>query len=303
MLVNELSKQILGVVQAVVSAPAAFCVIARDDRAARTASGWASVGGVVAPICDREIAALVSAAPISGARACSVALAGHDRLSVVAFEIQAMRVYAGVAWRGDAEREPDELRRLCDLVPVAAQLGALRTQCFEHERREEVLRALRSMTDACCVIDLEARRVRWVYEPCDGAPCVGDLYLDEARFAALAERFHQASVDAAVPEAMAIGRLAIVRTADLGRPEAWGGGPCLAVALRYVAGEATPLSPRERQIAQLLVKGYSMVNASTLLSLSENTIRTYVRRLYRKLEISNRADLTRKCTELRLGVL
>jgi DNA-binding CsgD family transcriptional regulator len=54
------------------------------------------------------------------------------------------------------------------------------------------------------------------------------------------------------------------------------------------------LSKREREVARLLVAGYSGVNVAAIAGLSENTVRTYVRRLYAKLEVSNRADLVRK---------
>jgi len=63
-------------------------------------------------------------------------------------------------------------------------------------------------------------------------------------------------------------------------------------------GEKAPamdaLSRREREIARLLVAGYSGVNVAAIAGLSENTVRTYVRRLYQKLGVSNRADLVRK---------
>jgi DNA-binding NarL/FixJ family response regulator len=51
------------------------------------------------------------------------------------------------------------------------------------------------------------------------------------------------------------------------------------------------LSAREREIARLLIEGYAALNVAALLELSENTVRTYVRRLYKKLNVSNRADL------------
>ena len=54
------------------------------------------------------------------------------------------------------------------------------------------------------------------------------------------------------------------------------------------------LSAREREIARLLVEGYSVLNAAALLDISENTVRTYVRRLYQKLGISSRLDLVRE---------
>jgi DNA-binding CsgD family transcriptional regulator len=54
------------------------------------------------------------------------------------------------------------------------------------------------------------------------------------------------------------------------------------------------LSRREREVARLLVAGYSGVNVAAISGLSENTVRTYVRRLYAKVGVSNRADLVRK---------
>jgi DNA-binding NarL/FixJ family response regulator len=51
------------------------------------------------------------------------------------------------------------------------------------------------------------------------------------------------------------------------------------------------LSAREREIARLLIDGYAALNVAAVLELSENTVRTYVRRLYKKLNVSNRADL------------
>jgi DNA-binding CsgD family transcriptional regulator len=53
------------------------------------------------------------------------------------------------------------------------------------------------------------------------------------------------------------------------------------------------LSPRERQVARLLVDGYSSVNVAALCGVTPNTVRTLMRRLYRKLGVRNRADLVR----------
>jgi DNA-binding CsgD family transcriptional regulator len=54
------------------------------------------------------------------------------------------------------------------------------------------------------------------------------------------------------------------------------------------------LSRREREIARMLVSGYTAVNIAATYGLSENTVRTYMRRLYRKLAVNNRADLVRQ---------
>jgi len=56
----------------------------------------------------------------------------------------------------------------------------------------------------------------------------------------------------------------------------------------------TSLSEREQQVARLLADGYSCVNTAAVLNLSENTVRTYVRRLYRKLDVTNRVDLVQR---------
>ena len=60
-----------------------------------------------------------------------------------------------------------------------------------------------------------------------------------------------------------------------------------------VADTETRLSTREREVASFLVDGYSNVNIAAITGLSENTIRTYIRRLYRKLGICSRVDLVR----------
>lgn|GEM_PF-4088903 len=251
---------------------------------------------------EHEMAVLLSATPMEGAGELQFELAeGHDELVIVSFEVQAMRVCAGIARRSNAQLDPATVRRLRDLAPVASRLGALRAQCFEYERRDLVLRSLRSMNDACCVLDLDARRVRWIYDLREDQGCARDILSDEATFVDMAERFHlAATLENPMPYGAAMGRVTVVRTADLGRPGEFDASSSLAIALSYFDGEPTKLSARERQIAQLLANGYSTVNAAAILSLSENTIRTYVRRLYRKLEITNRSDLTRKYSELGL---
>jgi DNA-binding CsgD family transcriptional regulator len=54
------------------------------------------------------------------------------------------------------------------------------------------------------------------------------------------------------------------------------------------------LSRREGEVARLLLDGYSLVNAAAILGLSDNTARTYLRRLYAKLRVHNRVQLVRR---------
>jgi len=295
-LLDSLAAELLGILQGGDATTVAFCVITRPDALA----GWISTSDGSERLEESEVAMLLSAAPPRGA--CQLGLEiiqGYPEIVGACFEVQAMRVFAGIAHRRDEPPSHAALARLRELPPVGARLGALRVQCFEYERRDLVLRALRSMNDACCVIDLASHRVRWIYDLRKDQPCAQDVFREEAAFVELAERFHHAAaIDEPLPYTAAVGRTIVMRTADLGHPTEFGVAPSLAISLSYFEGEPTKLSSRERQIAQLLANGYSTVNAAAILSLSENTIRTYVRRLYRKLEITNRSDLTRKYNEL-----
>lgn len=68
-----------------------------------------------------------------------------------------------------------------------------------------------------------------------------------------------------------------------------------ALGRRIAPRVETLLSPREREVARLLVEGYANLNIAAHLGISENTIRTYIRRLYKKLNVCNRIDLIRAC--------
>ncbi len=66
------------------------------------------------------------------------------------------------------------------------------------------------------------------------------------------------------------------------------------VVVEQAENDIGRLSPRELEIARLLAAGYTGVNISALCGLSAHTVRTYIRRLYTKLGIYNRADLVRR---------
>jgi DNA-binding CsgD family transcriptional regulator len=75
------------------------------------------------------------------------------------------------------------------------------------------------------------------------------------------------------------------------------GSRCVAVRLRGTGARANPihaLSVRERAVVRLLIKGYEPANIAAIMVLGEPTIRTYIRRAYKKLDVCNRADLIRK---------
>jgi DNA-binding NarL/FixJ family response regulator len=59
------------------------------------------------------------------------------------------------------------------------------------------------------------------------------------------------------------------------------------------------LTPREREVAQLVVDGFSDRQIAERLWLSRHTVSQYVKRIYRKLDVSSRVALTRLLLDLR----
>jgi DNA-binding NarL/FixJ family response regulator len=59
-----------------------------------------------------------------------------------------------------------------------------------------------------------------------------------------------------------------------------------------IAGEAPlePLSERELRVLDLLARGFSYAECASMLSVSSHTIGTFVKRIYRKLEVNSRAE-------------
>lgn len=64
--------------------------------------------------------------------------------------------------------------------------------------------------------------------------------------------------------------------------------------------ELDVLTPREREVLQLIARGYTYREAAEELYLSVKTIETHVSAVLRKLQLSNRRELTRWASERRL---
>jgi DNA-binding NarL/FixJ family response regulator len=64
--------------------------------------------------------------------------------------------------------------------------------------------------------------------------------------------------------------------------------------------ELDVLTPREREVLQLIARGYTYREAAEELYLSVKTIETHVSAVLRKLQLSNRRELTRWANERRL---
>jgi DNA-binding NarL/FixJ family response regulator len=74
---------------------------------------------------------------------------------------------------------------------------------------------------------------------------------------------------------------------------------------RPVAGAQSPkptLSERERDVLQMVAKGLSVQEVGDVLKLSSNTVKTYVRRIYGKLEVGSRQEAVYEARALGLLV-
>ncbi len=79
-----------------------------------------------------------------------------------------------------------------------------------------------------------------------------------------------------------------------------GGSPISPIIARQLLQQLRPaavpphegeaLSPREAEVLNLLARGFSYAEIATLLGLSAQTIGTYIKRIYRKLEVNSRSE-------------
>ena len=167
----------------------------------------------------------------------------------------------------------------------------------ELSREAAALRAFSKVSGTLFVIDRERKKVVWAANRERGVEWETDVlpiadHVVDAAEQSLAAR---AKGDA-LPTPPRLPSGAVVAVAKIDGDPVFGGAKCavLRVEPQDKAAPIEGLSKREREIARLLVAGYSGVNVAAISGLSENTVRTYVRRLYQKLGVANRADLVRK---------
>lgn len=60
---------------------------------------------------------------------------------------------------------------------------------------------------------------------------------------------------------------------------------------------AVQLSEREYELIAIILKGKTIVETAEKLYLSENTVKTHLRRIYEKLDVHNRVEFTKKILE------
>lgn len=66
-------------------------------------------------------------------------------------------------------------------------------------------------------------------------------------------------------------------------------------------GEVIELSPREREVLELLARGYLYKEIAEMLKISVQTVNTYIRRIYEKLHVRSRAQAVAKYAHLPMG--
>ena len=67
------------------------------------------------------------------------------------------------------------------------------------------------------------------------------------------------------------------------------------------SGETIELSGREREVLELLARGYLYKEIAELLKISVQTVNTYIRRIYEKLHVRSRAQAVAKYTHMPVG--
>lgn len=204
---------------------------------------------------------------------------------------------AGVERRaGDPEFSREEKESLEALAPFAVAGARAQVQYDELSREAVALRALGKVTGAVYVVDRDRKRVVWAADRGRGIDWDEDVAPIEDQLVAAVERTLEArdrGDPLPTPPRLDGGTVSAVSKVE-GDP-VFGGARCAAVRVDAAKpGAIDALSRREREIAKLLIAGYSGVNVAALSGLSENTVRTYVRRLYSKLGVNCRADLVRR---------
>ena len=198
---------------------------------------------------------------------------------------------------GEGPFVEEERQAIEGVAPFIVAGARAQLQYDELSREASALRALGRVSGIVYVIDRDKKRVVWAADREHGVDWdedvepIQDLLVDAVE-TSLAAR---ARGDA-LPTPPRLPTGSVVAVARIDDDPVFGSARCAVVRVEAPKRPAAieGLSKREREIARLLVAGYSGVNVAAISGLSENTVRTYVRRLYAKLGVNNRADLVRK---------
>jgi DNA-binding CsgD family transcriptional regulator len=214
-------------------------------------------------------------------------------IMLVIHDHQQVRGVAGL------EREPSEpaftaadTELLENIVPSLSLLAGAQLRLHALERELAAMRAVFHRKGKVLIVDRDRRDPVRLPASCGqaGGPEISAELLDSVEKAA--ERLLDGSNGGySSPPPMPVGAGAVVRVALLSESSS---DRRVAVHVAFDALPGINLSRREREIAVMLCAGYTAVNIAATYNLSENTVRTYTRRLYRKLAVNNRADLVRQ---------
>lgn len=186
---------------------------------------------------------------------------------------------------------PLDLEALGGLAEALSALSRTFSQHLELTRWLEVSKCAGTPDAICCVVDNEVSELIWV-----GSRDRQELQESAVRRCAqqvmlLAKQF---GTDTSEPLASyaSLECGAVIDIKSSASLETFGPHDLSVVAIRP-GTTRSQLSAREDQIARLLVAGYAVVNAAAVMGLSENTVQTYVRRIYQKLLVKSRAEFIR----------
>jgi DNA-binding CsgD family transcriptional regulator len=190
--------------------------------------------------------------------------------------------------------ERDTLEQIAALVTDGARAEA---RVSDLECENAALRALGAGTGTDFLLERGTQKIAWASRPLDPVDWTEEIAPIESALRTAVDDFCAAQERGDVlptPPRFEFGVLAAAADVQGGTPV---GVHCTALRLRSYA-ERSPtgqrLSAREREVARLIVHGFASANIAARTGLSEPTVRTYIRRIYRKLDVCNRADLVRK---------
>ncbi len=318
-------RRVFDAMRSVVQAPAAFCCLGTDDARAYVDSSRL-IDGVVQPVKDVDGVALAKAFGFVAADVCTTARRAylatelypdteratlpyfrtHSKSDNLAHALLVFLHEGGVLFGlcGLERRAADGPFTDADakkLEPLAAFIvaGARAQIAYDELAREaSALRALSRAPGALFVIDRDARKVVWAADRERGISWAEDVApIEETLVNAAKKLLESGARGEALPTPPRLPRGTVTAVAKIEDDPVFNSARVAVVRVEPLGEKAQAmdaLSRREREIARLLVAGYSGVNVAAIAGLSENTVRTYVRRLYQKLGVSNRADLVRK---------
>ena len=200
---------------------------------------------------------------------------------------------------GEAPFTQEDVQRIERLSPFVVAGARSQTAYDELTREAAALRALGKVRGTLFVVDRDKQAVVWAADRERGVDWATDVEPIEKEIVQATEQSIQARAkNEPLPTPPRLPDGTVMAVAKIDGDPVFGGARCAVLRVEPTERQSPQvmegLSRREREIARLLVAGYSGVNVAAIAGLSENTVRTYVRRLYTKIGVSNRADLVRK---------